>query len=369
MTDNIKTFADTPRGYRGGVRQPILSLVLPVYKAEKYLTPCLDSILAALKGADAKESVEVFCIDDGSPDRCGEILEAYRARFEDTTLPCRVKYEVVHQKNAGASGARNEGLIRAQGEWIWFIDPDDAIAPFSFSFLMRVLREHPVDVLRFGYREVPTAETPFTAEERGLVFYDLTKSEDVRLAVSRHSLWLVIWCACFRRAAIGDVRSHVGMLSGEDLLFAAQVDVRSKTLATTGTVLYNYVQRPDSCMKSLDLQKLRSTLERSRLQLETIRGWSQGAVALPFFLKGERDWMCWAHKAIKQLPPDDCRQLMPLYYAQFARLYADCPVRRTLFRLHCGWLVLLCQSASLAVRKNLLRLGVVRRLKVFIRGY
>ena len=369
MTDNIQSFTDTPQGYRGGVRRPILSLVLPVYKAEKYLAPCLDSILAALKGADAKESVEVFCIDDGSPDRCGEILEAYRGRFEDATLPCRVKYEVVHQKNAGESGARNEGIRRAQGEWLWIIDDDDSISPHSISYLMRVLREHPVDHLRFGYQESESQDTPIPFEEHPISFFDLTTADGVRSAARQNLLHLVQWRGCIRRSILDNVRFHEDLTLGGDLVFGTEVDARTSTLATSGTVLYNYVPNDGSGSRVLSAKKLKSVLEKSRLQLETIRGWSQGAVALPFFLKGERDWMCWAHKAIKQLPPDDCRQLMPLYYAQFARLYADCPVRRTLFRLHCGWLVLLCQSASLAVRKNMLRLGVVRRLKVLIRGY
>jgi glycosyltransferase EpsJ len=100
---------------------PILSLIIPVYKVESYVGACLDSILTALEQVEADESFEVFCIDDGSPDRSGEILEAYRERFAELPRADRVAYTVIHQPNAGVSVARNAGLDCATGEWLTLI--------------------------------------------------------------------------------------------------------------------------------------------------------------------------------------------------------------------------------------------------------
>lgn len=91
---------------------PQISIIIPVYKAEKYLHDCLDSI-AAQTFADW----ECILIDDGSPDSSGMICEEYAARDS--------RFIAVHQKNGGVSAARNAGLAIARGDWIGFVDADD----------------------------------------------------------------------------------------------------------------------------------------------------------------------------------------------------------------------------------------------------
>ena len=91
---------------------PLVSVIVPVYKAEKWLHRCVDSILA-----QTMEDFELLLIDDGSPDRSGEICDEYAVK------DARVR--VFHKENGGVSSARNLGLDNAQGEWISFIDADD----------------------------------------------------------------------------------------------------------------------------------------------------------------------------------------------------------------------------------------------------
>lgn len=91
---------------------PEISVIVPVYKAEKYLSQCVDSILAQ-KFTD----FELLLIDDGSPDRCGEICDKYVGKDN------RIK--VFHQENAGVSAARNRGLNEAAGKYVTFVDSDD----------------------------------------------------------------------------------------------------------------------------------------------------------------------------------------------------------------------------------------------------
>ena len=90
----------------------LVSVIVPVYKAEKWLHRCVDSILA-----QTMEDFEVLLIDDGSPDRSGEICDEYAAKDS--------RVWVFHKENGGVSSARNLGLDNAQGEWISFIDSDD----------------------------------------------------------------------------------------------------------------------------------------------------------------------------------------------------------------------------------------------------
>ena len=93
--------------------QPLLSIVIPMYKVEPYIRQCLDSIVCQLPD---DESVELIAINDGSPDKSGEIAKSYR------------QVRLINQKNSGLSAARNSGLSEAAGEYVWFIDSDDWIA-------------------------------------------------------------------------------------------------------------------------------------------------------------------------------------------------------------------------------------------------
>lgn len=112
-----------------------LSIIIPMYNVEKYLDKCLSSIE---KQCDS--SIEVICIDDGSPDSCYQICEKYKERIENFTL--------LRQKNAGVSAARNKGLELAAGEWIWFVDPDDWIEDDAIHEIKELNKDN-CDVIGF----------------------------------------------------------------------------------------------------------------------------------------------------------------------------------------------------------------------------
>ena len=91
-----------------------LSIIIPVYNVEKYLSICLDSVLAQ----DLK-NIEVIMVDDGSTDNSGEICDKYSNKYSN--------FIAIHQKNKGLSGARNTGIKKSKGEFLMFIDSDDFI--------------------------------------------------------------------------------------------------------------------------------------------------------------------------------------------------------------------------------------------------
>ena len=93
---------------------PVVSVVIPVYKAEKYLRRCLDSLIA-----QSYKNWQAICIDDGSPDRSGEIADRLSIETNDFCI------KVIHQSNGGASSARNAGIKEATGDYLLFIDADD----------------------------------------------------------------------------------------------------------------------------------------------------------------------------------------------------------------------------------------------------
>lgn len=104
------------------MKEPLISVIVPVYKVEKYLDDCVQSLLA-----QDYPNYEIILIDDGSPDNCGKMCDQYMVRHD-----C---IKVIHQKNAGVSTARNAGMCAAQGEYLTFVDSDDWVEPDHLSVL------------------------------------------------------------------------------------------------------------------------------------------------------------------------------------------------------------------------------------------
>lgn len=119
-----------------------LSIIIPVYKVEDYLASCLDSIYPQLNG-----QCQVILVDDGSPDRCGEICDSYKEKYPDVTT-------VIHQENTGNGGARNAGIDAAEGEYLFFVDSDDTVSPDAVKTLLDAVDETGADVILFASRSV-----------------------------------------------------------------------------------------------------------------------------------------------------------------------------------------------------------------------
>lgn len=116
-----------------------LSIVVPFYKTEQYAERCIDSIL----GQKCNYSTEVILVDDGSPDRCGEILDSY-AKNKNVI--------VIHQDNSGLSAARNTGLAEARGEYVMFVDSDDYLLPDAVQVLMDCARKYNADIVEGSHQ-------------------------------------------------------------------------------------------------------------------------------------------------------------------------------------------------------------------------
>ena len=117
---------------------PKISIIVPMYGVEKYLDKCIKSIQS-----QTIHDIEIILIDDGSPDRSGEIAETFAKSDE--------RIRVIHQKNAGLGPARNTGMYVANGEYIGFVDSDDWVENGMFERLYRVAEEHNADIVVGGH--------------------------------------------------------------------------------------------------------------------------------------------------------------------------------------------------------------------------
>jgi glycosyltransferase involved in cell wall biosynthesis len=120
------------------MQEPKISVIIPVYKVERYLPECLDSVLG-----QTYANLEILLVDDGSPDACGEICEEYARRD--------VRVRLIRQEHAGLSVARNTGLERAAGEYIGFVDSDDWIESDMYATLLRAALDAPGSIAVCGY--------------------------------------------------------------------------------------------------------------------------------------------------------------------------------------------------------------------------
>ncbi len=149
-----------------------LSIIVPVYKVRRYLQRCIESILQ-----QTYTDYELILVDDGSPDSCGAICDRYAQECD--------KVRVIHKKNGGLSSARNAGIAAARGEYITFVDGDDAVASGTYYYNMNILRANPdVDILEFPvhkYYESPRSSIVSFAPEKvsgnEAVFADWVKRE------------------------------------------------------------------------------------------------------------------------------------------------------------------------------------------------
>lgn len=123
------------------MRKGVVSVVLPIYNVEKYLSRCLESVVN-----QSYRKLEIILVDDESPDKCPEICDKWAAKDS------RIK--VIHKKNGGLGYARNTGIENATGEYICFVDSDDYIASDTIEKAYKSGIESKADIVYYGYNIV-----------------------------------------------------------------------------------------------------------------------------------------------------------------------------------------------------------------------
>lgn len=193
----------------------MVSIIVPIYKVEKYLPKCVESLMN-----QTYSDLQIILVDDGSPDGCGKICDEYAAKDGRIT--------VIHQKNAGVSAARNAGLAIAQGEYIGFVDPDDYIAPEMYEIMVNTMETHAAELAVCGYdyvEEDGTVSRPYRAREEEVLSREqlIFKLFDMPPTV-RHGVVNKL----FRSGVWQNLRFPEGLHSSEDVYvltdYVKQVD-------------------------------------------------------------------------------------------------------------------------------------------------
>lgn len=238
---------------------PLISVIVPVYKAENYLNRCVKSILS-----QTIRDLELILVEDGSPDKSGEICDDWLEKDS------RVK--VIHQKNSGAGAARNAGLRIAKGEYIGFVDSDDWIEPQMYEVMYNAVEKYSADI---GMCNI-TSKTKFCMHES----YDnkrfpfkLKNQEEMLSIFFRVHGEKGILSVCQRlihKSILKDFKFVEGTIS-EDVSAAYYFITHSQRTVITDFSFYNYFNNVKGVTKSPVTMKDMEYIEAFRRILEDVK--------------------------------------------------------------------------------------------------
>lgn len=215
---------------------PKFSLIIPVYNVEAYLSECLESILR-----QPVEDWEAIVIDDGSPDKSGTIADEYAAKDSRIT--------VIHQENQGVSVARNVGLEKASGRWIWFVDSDDYIVENALDVLSVAIDEKDCDTIFFGLRH--QYETSY--EDNILERVDGIEKEVFLEKVYCYTNPAMLFTNEIIRHH--NIRFTIGVKMAEDLEFQYKYLCYARKLVSIPECIYIYQHRGNSATTNVNTNK------------------------------------------------------------------------------------------------------------------
>jgi glycosyltransferase involved in cell wall biosynthesis len=212
-----------------------LSLIIPIYKVEKYLNRCVDSIIN-----QTYTNLEIILVDDGSPDNCGIICDKY------AVSDSRIK--VIHKPNGGLSDARNAGLDVATGEYIGFIDSDDFIHPGMYENLLKRAGKYNADIAQCSFRRV-------TGDE----MVEATQSDNEKVISNLEALdyiytpfcvdYIVAWNKLYKKELFDNLRFPKSKIH-EDEFTTYKLFYRSRIIVICDKKYYYYFQSPNSIIRS-----------------------------------------------------------------------------------------------------------------------
>ena len=217
------------------------SFILPCYNIGRYIAGCLDSLFAQDMPED---EFEVICVNDCSTDNTRDVILSYAAEHSNLTL-------IDHTVNLTAGGARNTGIEASRGEYIWFVDPDDAIKPDCLQELYSKAREADVDVLFFNYDDADE-DLNVQREDRTYPDSETCSGQEFILKYFKNKfsafgiIWREIYHADFLRET--GIRYPI-MRKAQDVVFLWKVMLRAGRVCSVSKAYYTYRSNPYSVTK------------------------------------------------------------------------------------------------------------------------
>ena len=226
------------------------SVIVPIYKVEKYLPNCIESVLG-----QSFSDFELILVDDGSPDTCPAICDSYKAKDD------RIK--VVHKENGGLASARRAGIVYAEGEYVFNLDSDDLIEKDTLECAYKIIKETACDILSFSYRWVKDGVTVSITDD-GLDegFYDekgIEKYVYPRLLMDKDMKHMSYYLSgkAVKRELLTPLQLAVSekISLGEDLCCTVPCYLNAKSVYISKKAAYLYTVRSDSLSKEFNTRQ------------------------------------------------------------------------------------------------------------------
>ncbi len=216
-----------------GNSEALISVIVPIYKIEAYITECIESILN-----QTYRDLEVILVDDGSPDKCGGICDLFAQKDS--------RVVVLHKENGGLSDARNHGILRATGDVLSFVDGDDVLDLHCFEKMMEQMQKNDADIVECKYLSFEDGTTPKAdGSDPAAEIQVRTPAEWIMETGRRDYESCVAWGKLYRRAIFEDVRFPLGRLH-EDEATTYKAVYRANKVVRMEEKLYFYRQRAGS---------------------------------------------------------------------------------------------------------------------------
>ena len=239
--------------------QPLISVIVPIYKVENYLTRCLDSL-----SGQSLTDIEILLIDDASPDRCGSICDVFAKKD--------ARFRVFHNKeNKGLAAARNIGIDNASCEWLMFVDSDDWVHEDFCKTAYECAINYSVDLVMFNYQYVKNGVLYNYGHNNVLSGYK-NHDEAIELLLKNPAIWNKL----YRKELFNGVRFPEGKLF-EDTVTTYKLFLNTSKIYYLDKALYFYRFRLGSITKKRDNNFLDNWLEMNLLMYQGLleKGYSK----------------------------------------------------------------------------------------------
>lgn len=213
----------------------LVSVIVPVYKAEKYLDRCVESIVS-----QTYKNLEIILVDDGSPDNCPQLCDSWAEKDSRIT--------VIHKENGGAASARTAGINKADGAYVGFVDADDWIEKDMYAYLITLADAYNAQVACAAFRDVDIKDTAVSFEDNNPELLKIYDFKEIIKYMNADCLWSM--CnKIYARVLFEYVPALSERLSfSEDAMYNYFLYKNTNKLIVSNKIKYNYFRHEESAI-------------------------------------------------------------------------------------------------------------------------
>jgi glycosyltransferase involved in cell wall biosynthesis len=328
---------------------PKVTVIIPVYNAEKYLHACLDSIVN-----QTLTDIQIICVDDGSPDSCPKILDEYAAKDN--------RIMVIHQRNAGVVAARNAAYPHIKGEYTLFVDNDDEIEPDLCEKAVALADAEQADMTYFSWdrvyhkrnRKSPSSYRRDCKIQNLIGKHPLTENDYQRL-LRYPTLWIKLWRSRF--LLDNNIQCPVGQYH-DDVFMSWKSLVHNPKLALLSEVTYHYRSNPLSAINELSQKYVMGypatsdIIKKMLLETDNYHGiWKR------LFLCEKLERLS---KFYVRLPPNRRKEYLRMVKDRFGQDEQEYLLQKNKLKRHVRVFYLALQGSRFAIAENAVYIALYR---------